>query len=175
MGNDEMLLKEKKISDSVKELRKQLLERETVLHSFDEYESIMNEISRLNDEVTKLESTPFSTSLDNLVGETNVYIVPMAISEMNLYCYHVSNQPKNINGYINPDGIFMQDTDNGEKIGNMDIIPTSMGARTFIIADAFKDFMIDVRKKSISFLKNRADRILAGIDSEIEEIEEKDE
>ena len=35
-------LKEKKISDSVKELRKQLVEREAVLYSFDEYEKIRN-------------------------------------------------------------------------------------------------------------------------------------
>ena len=56
---DDLLEKEKRISDSVKVLRKQLVEREAVLFSFDEYEKLRKEIDRLNAEIELINSTPF--------------------------------------------------------------------------------------------------------------------
>ena len=91
---DDLLEKEKRISDSVKVLRKQLVEREAVLFSFDEYEKLKKEIDRLNAEIELINSTPFYDNTKEPLGSRDVFCMPLAIYEMPVQEYHVDNRER---------------------------------------------------------------------------------
>lgn len=160
---DEMLEKEKKISDSVKELRKQLVEREAVLYSFDEYEKLRNEIDKLNAEIELINSTPFYDHTKEPLGTHDVFCMPHAIYELPVQEYHVDNQRA---GYI---GNYY--TYNSRPINTINSVPEKTELNQFmskiIVQDAFKDFMLRVRKEYVKELEKKSEEILAGIDSEI--------
>ena len=160
---DEMLEKEKKISDSVKGLRKQLVEREAVLYSFDEYEKIRNEIDKLNVEIELINSTPFYDHTKEPLGAHDVFCIPHAIYELPVQEYHVNNQRACYTGnYYSYDS---------RPINTINSVPEKTELSQFtskiIIQNAFKDFMIKVRKEYVKELERKSEEILAGIDSEI--------
>lgn len=164
---DEMLEKEKKISDSVKELRKQLVEREAVLYSFDEYEKIRNEIDKLNAEIELIKSTPFYDNTKEPLGSHKVFCMPHAIYELPVQEYHIDNKGTYYvgNNYNYSYGI---------PINTINSVPEKTELRPvmsrIIIQNAFKDFMIKVRKEYVKELEKKLEEILAGIDSEIIDI-----
>lgn len=164
---DEMLEKEKKISDSVKELRKQLVEREAVLYSFDEYEKIRNEIDKLNTEIELINSTPFYDNTKEPLGAHNVFCMPHAIYEIPVQEYHVNNQHT---CYV--DNNYSYDS---RPINTINSVPEKTELRQviskIIIQNAFKEFMIKVRKEYVKELEKKSEEILAGIDSEIVNID----
>lgn len=165
-----MLEKEKKISDSVKELRKQLVEREYVLYTFDEYENIKKEIDKLRSEIDLIKKTPISGSLDNIVGDTNVYLLPHLFEEVTLNCFKVRTHRDTYIASGNPPKMFRNEKEQISSL-NIDVIPKSGYAyNQYVISDAFKGFLIDVREKMISHLENRMNKLLANIDSELENI-----
>lgn len=165
-----MLEKEKKISDSVKELRKQLVEREYVLYTFDEYENIKKEIDKLRSEIDLIKKTPISMSLDNIVGDTNVYLLPHLFEEVTLNCFRVRTHRDTYIASGNPPKMFRNEKEQINSL-NIDVIPKSGYAyNQYVVSDAFKGFLIDVREKMISHLENRMNKLLANIDSELENI-----
>lgn len=142
-----MLEKEKKISDSVKKLRKQLVEREYVLYTFDEYENIKKEIDKIRSEIELIKKTPISGSLDNIVGDTNVYLLPHLFEEVTLNCFRVRTQRDTYVASGNPPKMFRNEKEQINSL-NIDVIPKSGYAyNQYVISDAFKGFLIDVRKK----------------------------
>lgn len=160
---DEMLEKEKKISDSVKDLRKQLVEREAVLYSFDEYERLKNEIDKLNAEIELINSTPFYDHTKEPLGTHDVFCMPHAIYELPVQEYHVDNKRT---GYIGNYYSY-----NSRPINTINSVPEKTELNQFmskiIVQDAFKDFMLRVRKEYVKELEKKSEEILAGIDSEI--------
>lgn len=162
---DEMLEKEKKISDSVKELRKQLVERENVLYSFDEYERLKKEIDKLNAEIELINSTPFYDSTKEPLGSHNVFCMPHAIYELPVQEYHVDNK---CTCYVGNNYSY------GIPRNTINSVPEKTELNQFIarliVQDAFKDFMIKVRKEYVKELEKKSEEILAGIDSEITNI-----
>lgn len=163
-----MLEKEKKISDSVKELRKQLVEREHVLYTFDEYENIKKEIDKLRSEIDLIKKTPISGSLDNIVGDTNVYLLPHLFEEVTLNCFKVRTRRDTYIASGNPPKMFRNEKEQINSL-NIDVIPKSGYAyNQYVVSDAFKGFLIDVREKMISHLESRMNKLLANIDSELQ-------
>lgn len=160
-----MLEKEKKISDSVKELRKQLVERENVLYSFDEYERLKKEIDKLNAEIELINSTPFYDSTKEPLGSHNVFCMPHAIYELPVQEYHVDNK---CTCYVGNNYSY------GIPRNTINSVPEKTELNQFIarliVQDAFKDFMIKVRKEYVKELEKKSEEILAGIDSEITNI-----
>ena len=160
---DEMLEKEKKISDSVKDLRKQLVEREAVLYSFDEYERLRNEIDKLNAEIELINSTPFYDHTKEPLGTHDVFCMPHAIYELPVQEYHVDNKRA---CYIGNNYSY-----DSRPINIINSVPEKTELNQFmarlIVQDAFKDFMLKVRKEYVKELEKKSEEILAGIDSEI--------
>ena len=160
---DEMLEKEKKISDSVKELRKQLVEREAVLYSFDEYEKLKNEIDKLNTEIELINSTPFYDHTKEPLGVHDVFCMPHAIYELPVQEYHVDNKRT---CYVGNNYSY-----DSRLINTINSVPEKTELSQFmsriIIQNAFKDFMLRVRKEYVKELERKSEEILAGIDSEI--------
>lgn len=160
---DEMLEKEKKISDSVKELRKQLVEREAVLYSFDEYERLRNEIDKLNTEIELISSTPFYDHTKEPLGAHDVFCMPHAIYELPVQEYQVDNKRA---CYVGNNYSY-----DSRPINTINSVPEKTELSQFmskiIIQNAFKDFMLKVRKEYVKELERKSEEILAGIDSEI--------
>ena len=158
-----MLEKEKRISDSVNVLRKQLVERESVLYSFDEYEKLKKEIDKLNAEIELIDSTPFYDSTKEPLGSRDVFCIPHAIYEMPVQEYHIDNHRACYVGN--------QYSYKSRPINTINSVPekTELGPviSKIIIQNAFKDFMVKVRIEYIKELENKAEKILADIDSEI--------
>ncbi len=164
---DDLLEKEKRISDSVKVLRKQLVEREAVLFSFDEYEKLRKEIDRLNAEIELINSTPFYDNTKEPLGSRDVFCMPLAIYEMPVQEYHVDNRKTCYVGNVY--------SCSSKPINTINSVPEKTELRPvisrIIVQNAFKDFMIKVRKEYVKELENKAEEILAGIDSEILKME----
>lgn len=160
---DDMLEKEKRISDSVKALRKQLVEREAVLYSFDEYEKLRNEIDKLNAEIQHIASTSFYDHTKEPLGVQNVFCIPHAIYELPVQEYHVENHRA---CYVGNNYSY-----DSRPVNTVNCVPEKTELSTFIskliVQDAFKDFMLKVRKEYVKELEKKAEEILVGIDSEI--------
>lgn len=164
---DEMLKKEKQISDSIKELRKLLIERESVLYSFDEYESLQKQINTLKSEVHILQTTPIVDDIQKIIGDTYTFVFPDVLLELGVSYLHVNDT--DTKDFLNQKNLIsLKKEKESEVLSRMSIIPNVSNAD--VILKNFKKFMISIREETIKILVDKSKKILAKIDSELNQI-----
>ena len=91
----DMLTKEKKLTDKVKELRRDLLEKEATLYKFDDYEKCQEAKETLNKEISELKSIPFTYgSIYERASEGSIIDIPPTLSEISIRQYDKDNTLK---------------------------------------------------------------------------------
>ena len=156
----DLLEKEKKMSDTVKELRSQLLRKESALYLFDDYDNVTNSIQRLEDEISVLENTPFLSLGDEPANECDKFLIPEVLREISVNLFHTD-----LNIEMGKKQSYIKNV--------MDVVPKKIELssidESIILAESFKCFLIDLRKRYLSELKSAEEKILATIDEELNE------
>lgn len=143
----DLLNKEKLLSDKVKNLRKELLEKEAALYKFDEYESLQKYVERLNKEIKEIKNKPIcfgSASTDEY------FCIPSTLTELKLFK--------------------IKDEKVENKIPIIPEINTNLRPiiSNIIASKEVKDFMISIREKLIEKSLEQLNKIEADIDIELE-------